>query len=331
MKTLTEFTSPVLSALANKQRELNPRASVGAAKGGKAEKGSKGPKSGPGIKIMPKNPIAKVEAAASEVSEVAESNEAPEATEEVVVEVAESTEAAVEAAPAEQSADAPAEQSADAPVADAPLADAEPVAPATNDPRTQLMEFAKENHKIEGDKWTWMEGALAVVGGKTDRLKRVMVIQVQEKEVAPKGYVKSGDFYYLVEYYSAPAGQSRGNRDDRGANGGRDGGRGGRGGRDGKGGKGGRGGRGRPQGDRPQGDRPAFGGRPAAAAGEAGVNGERAPRGPKFPQRRAPRPDAGPAAPVKPTPEGQPRIVIQPKNKAAIVAATKAETPSSES
>ena len=199
--------------------------------------------------------------------------------------------------------------------------------------------------KLEGEKISHLVSALGLLNGKkTQDLKRVVVLKLNEGEKAPSGAQLIGENYFNVEFYPSlqPA---RGDREERGARGGRDGKGKGKGkGRGGKGGE--RGGR-PPRGERTErAERPAatpsgIGATPAAlkAAAELKESGGRHPRGePRTP--RAPKAPRPPKAPRVDTPTGPPTIklkdgtVFMPRTTGVTVPQPKTETqeaPSTES
>jgi len=108
----------------------------------------------------------------------------------------------------------------------------------------ELPQAMGEALKMEGDKLNFLLNALDLTLQKTNDLKRVVVMTLNEGETAPSNAQKKGDHYYFVEFYPPLPGahpprgrQGQGDRDQRGGRGG-PGGRGkGRGDRDkGKGG-----------------------------------------------------------------------------------------------
>lgn len=117
--------------------------------------------------------------------------------------------------------------------------------------------------KLEGDKLTYLMGALEALGEKAHNdLKRIVVSSLNEGESAPSNAKLIGEKYYTVEHYTSMKMTPPPREEERG-------GRGGRGGRDGKG----RGGRdGKPGGGRD--------GKPGGDRGSRGPGGgDRAPRG----------------------------------------------------
>ncbi len=152
--------------------------------------------------------------------------------------------------------------------------------------------------KLEGDKLNFVIHSLEAVEGKSQNLKRVVVLSLAEGEKAPGGAVQKGDHYYMLEYYPPLPGE----RPAKSA----DGRRGGRG--DKRGDK--RGGKGRgDRGNRGPGGPGGFGGRgprrdenttQAGAEGAPPSEGGRPPRnrGPRQP--RAPRPEGAPQKQLAP-------------------------------
>jgi hypothetical protein len=149
--------------------------------------------------------------------------------------------------------------------------------------------------KIEGDRLTHLMKALTHIADRSDSVSRVRVFQGEDETKMPKGAVKDGDHYYLVEFTILAQPKQQERRDDRGGKGGK-GGKGGRGGndRDNKRGpgRGGERGAGAPGGTGPRGP---GGDRSAAPSGDRG-----APRAP-----RAPRPPAGPVTLPTPKPSAK--------------------------
>jgi hypothetical protein len=148
--------------------------------------------------------------------------------------------------------------------------------------------------KLEGDKLIFLLGALEAVGEKTNELKRVVVLALNEGEKAPTGVKQIGEKYFSIEFYQS----MQKPRADEGRDGGRGDKRGGkRGDKRGAGG-GGRGdgkrGEGRPGGDR--------GGAPGERGASAGPGGDRGPGGaPGGRGPRAPRPQGAGGPPnIKP-------------------------------
>lgn len=89
-----------------------------------------------------------------------------------------------------------------------------------------------EKYKLEGEKLGHFMQALEVAGSNPEKLRRVLVVKLNEGESVPAKAVKVEDTYYVPEFLSMPTPKAA-----------EEGGRGGRGGRGGKGGprKGGRG------------------------------------------------------------------------------------------
>ncbi len=115
--------------------------------------------------------------------------------------------------------------------------------------------------KVEGDRLKWLGHAMAVAKDRTESLKRIVVLILDEKDKAPVHAEKREEHHYLPEFFPAISferkGQGRG--DGRGD---RDRGKGKRGGRGGRGARGRDGGRGRDSGGggrdgRPKEDAPA--------------------------------------------------------------------------
>jgi hypothetical protein len=139
--------------------------------------------------------------------------------------------------------------------------------------------------KLEGDKLTYLMGALEVMGEKTNDLKRVVVQALNEGEKAPHQGKLIGDKYYTAEFYVSMRAQApqEPSRDDK------------------RGGK-----RGGKPGDKRGGP---GGGRPGEGRNAGGPGGDsRGPRSPGGPGR-GPRPAAVGGAPSG----GLPKPLAQPK------------------
>ncbi len=96
----------------------------------------------------------------------------------------------------------------------------------------EIQQTLGETFKFEGDKLSHFIRSIEVAEAKTEELKRVMVISLNEGENAPARAVKIEDHYYVPEYYpsakpaAAPTNE-KGGRKGRGGKGGggkRDGG-----------------------------------------------------------------------------------------------------------
>lgn len=162
-----------------------------------------------------------------------------------------------------------------------------------------------EATQIEAEKLIHFENANALVNGRHQGLKRVVVLQLTEGEKAPKDAKAQGEFYYVIEYFpSANPKREHGARDGRDDRDGRDGKRGRK--RDGKRGEG----RGRgPRRDRhPESATGSHEGgagadRRGAAAPESGQNAGTS--GPQDPNSRPPRSRRRPPRADRPAPTAE--------------------------
>ena len=106
----------------------------------------------------------------------------------------------IEAAP---SAPAPTEAGdAPAPAPEAVLAEAaKPTPLSPEEIQSQLSTALQEAHSLEGDRLTYVQNALELLSNRVEGLKRVIVLSLAENEKAPKGALKKGDLYYVIEYF----------------------------------------------------------------------------------------------------------------------------------
>ncbi|MEW6056544.1 MAG: hypothetical protein AB1540_08000 [Bdellovibrionota bacterium] len=93
----------------------------------------------------------------------------------------------------------------------------------------ELPQALGEALKLEGDKLTYFLHALEVAEAKSDNLKRVIVLAVDEGKTAPNGAVQKAERHYLAEFFYTPApkrparseGPGKGRNKKRGRKGGR--------------------------------------------------------------------------------------------------------------
>lgn len=173
-----------------------------------------------------------------------------------------------------------------------------------------------ESLKLEGEKLTFVIGAIELVERKLEDLKRVVVMKLNEGEKAPGGVVQKGEHCFSAEYYpplnppKAAHGKDhrhdgKGSKDRKGGRNGRDKGR--------RPNKGADGGARNPRGPRVSGEVQA-----GADNGPANPSGERpAIRQERRPPRQRPPRREEPASPPKP-----PGWVVKPKSDTPTEAAS---------
>lgn len=79
----------------------------------------------------------------------------------------------------------------------------------------ELPQAMGEALKVEGDRLSFLLAALAVIEGRSDNLKRVVVYSVDEGKAAPKGTVEKDGKHFLAEYFFVPQAKKEQRRDGR--------------------------------------------------------------------------------------------------------------------